>query len=153
MHPLKLTVISVSDTQITLSWKDNSAREEGYQIDRKTGPDGAFSEINRVSPDISSYTDTGLEPATSYSYRLRPYGETLGDYAYSTEVVTGTAPSVSSSNGGGGGGGGGCFIATAAYGSIMHPYVKELRKFRDTYLLTNYMGKVFVDLYYEYSPL
>jgi subtilisin family serine protease len=150
--PTELTVISVSDTQITLSWKDNSAREEGYQIDRKTGPDGAFSEINRVSPDISSYTDTGLEPATSYSYRLRPYGETLGDYAYSTEVVTGTAPSVSSSNGGGGGGGGGCFIATAAYGSIMHPYVKELRKFRDTYLLTNYMGKVFVDLYYEYSP-
>ena len=149
--PTELTVISVSDTQITLSWKDNSAREEGYQIDRKTGPDGAFSEINRVGPDISSYTDTGLEPSTSYSYRLRPYGSPLGDYAYSTEVVTGTASTVAG-GGGGGGGGGGCFIATAAYGSIMHPYVKELRKFRDTHLLNNYTGRVFVDLYYEYSP-
>jgi subtilisin family serine protease len=52
----------------------------------------------------------------------------------------------------GGGGGGGCFIATAAYGSIMHPYVKELRNFRDRYLLTNVLGRQFVTFYYKYSP-
>lgn len=54
--------------------------------------------------------------------------------------------------GGGGGGGGGCFIATAAYGSQMEPHVKILREFRDGFLLTNSIGKAFVQLYYTYSP-
>ncbi len=52
----------------------------------------------------------------------------------------------------GGGGGGGCFIATAAYGSPMEEHVKILRDFRDRFLLTNSAGKVFVDIYYAYSP-
>ncbi len=45
-----------------------------------------------------------------------------------------------------------CFIATAAYGSYLHPHVKALRKFRDQYLLTNYWGRIFVANYYKYSP-
>ena len=52
----------------------------------------------------------------------------------------------------GDGGGGGCFIATAAYGSIMEPRVKILRNFRDRFLLHNSIGKSFVRLYNTYSP-
>jgi hypothetical protein len=51
-----------------------------------------------------------------------------------------------------GGGGGGCFIATAAYGSLVEPHVKILRDFRDRFLITNFAGKSFVSLYYKYSP-
>jgi lysophospholipase L1-like esterase len=50
------------------------------------------------------------------------------------------------------GGGGGCFIATAAYGSLMEPHVKILREFRDNFMLGNTAGRVFVRLYYMYSP-
>ena len=49
-------------------------------------------------------------------------------------------------------GGGGCFIATAAYGSLMEPHVKILRNFRDRFLITNTIGNFFVKLYYKYSP-
>lgn len=45
-----------------------------------------------------------------------------------------------------------CFIATAAYGSNLEPDVATLRKFRDHFLLTNSIGRAFVDAYYQVSP-
>lgn len=53
-------------------------------------------------------------------------------------------PSTSTSNA--------CFIATAAYGSYLHPQVQLLRNFRDEYLLTNAPGRAFVAFYYLHSP-
>ena len=46
----------------------------------------------------------------------------------------------------------GCFIATAAYGSYLHPQVKILRDFRDEFLISNSLGRKCVHLYYQYSP-
>jgi hypothetical protein len=53
---------------------------------------------------------------------------------------------------GDGDGDGGCFIATAAYGSYLDPHVITLRNFRDKYMLTNSIGKKFVEYYYRHSP-
>jgi hypothetical protein len=46
-----------------------------------------------------------------------------------------------------------CFIASAAYGSQIEPYVNILRKFRDRFLHVNVIGKGFVRLYNTYLPL
>ncbi len=45
-----------------------------------------------------------------------------------------------------------CFIATAAFGSKNQTDVVLLRHFRDQFLLTNPIGKAFVETYYHYSP-
>jgi len=49
-------------------------------------------------------------------------------------------------------GSGHCFIATAAFGSYLHPYVGMLRDFRNAFLLTNKAGQAFVRWYYRASP-
>lgn len=51
-----------------------------------------------------------------------------------------------------GGSGSNCFIATAAFGSPMARQVDLLRNFRDSYLLTNGPGRLFVKYYYSKSP-
>lgn len=47
----------------------------------------------------------------------------------------------------------GCYIATMAYGDYDHPQVMELRKFRDEFLNKSVLGRIFISLYYKYSPL
>ncbi len=46
----------------------------------------------------------------------------------------------------------GCFVATACYGDYDAPEVLVLRQFRDSTLLTNPFGKLFVATYYATSP-
>lgn len=45
-----------------------------------------------------------------------------------------------------------CFIATAAFGSLFHPIVTDLRYFRDRFLRPYQAGRKFINWYYSWSP-
>ncbi len=45
-----------------------------------------------------------------------------------------------------------CFIATAAFGSSFHPFVEDLREFRNKFLNPFKFGRGFVNWYYSWSP-
>jgi len=48
--------------------------------------------------------------------------------------------------------GGICFIATAAYGSPLHPHLGLLREVRDRYIRTSSAGRLFLSVYERYAP-
>jgi hypothetical protein len=94
----------------------------------------------------TSCTLYGFNDNTTYYFVARAYN-IYGQESENSVELSKKVASIASSDGGGG-----CFIATAAYGSLMEPHVKILRDFRDRFLIGNTVGDGFVRLYYTYSP-
>jgi hypothetical protein len=87
-----------SSSQITLGWTDNSDNETGFKIERCTGVGcetnvANFGQIATVGAGVTSYTDTGLSPSTTYAYRVRAYNAG-GDSSYSNTVSGTTAAGI-----------------------------------------------------------
>ena len=88
-----MTVSTPSTTQINLLWTDNSSDETGFKIERKTGAGGTYAQIATVGASVTSYSNTGLTPGTTYFYRVRATNAS-GDSAYSNEASTTTLTTI-----------------------------------------------------------
>jgi subtilisin family serine protease len=115
--PSSLSATTISTSQIDLSWTDNSYGEHGFKIERKeSGED--YSQIATVGENVTTYSDTGLNGATTYYYRVRAYNA-AGSSVFSDEASTTMFNDTSVIGGATGGNsddsGSSCFIATAGF--------------------------------------
>ena len=70
--PSGLSAISISSTQINLSWTDNSNNETGFKIDRATSSDFLTGLTTvTVAANAITYSATGLTSGATYYFRVR----------------------------------------------------------------------------------
>jgi hypothetical protein len=86
--PHSLSVGNLSHLQVTLSWVDASGGTASFEIQRSTSGEG-FEVVAMLPPGTTSWTDTDVEPQTSYAYRIRAFIDgTPSDF--SAEIMAGT---------------------------------------------------------------
>ena len=83
--PSNLTATAISTTQINLSWtaSTDNVGVTGYLVERCQGA-GCQNFAQIATPVATTYNDTGLTPATSYSYRVRATDAASNLSGYST---------------------------------------------------------------------
>lgn len=86
--PSNLTASAPTTTTLALTWMDNSATEDGFQLDRSADGSNGWAPIIDTAANVTIHTDTGLTCNTPYHYRVRAHNA-AGNSAYSA-VATGT---------------------------------------------------------------
>ncbi len=86
--PSNLSAQALSATSARVTWTDDSAGETGFEIDADGF--GAFFPASRPGANATSATVTGLNPNTSYTFRIRSVGAPLGSSSYvvSNQITT-----------------------------------------------------------------
>lgn len=84
--PSSLQVTAFDTNSIDLSWTDNSADENQFEIHRDSG--SGFALHDTVGANVTTYSDTGLSQGTEYSYKVRAVGG--GESGPFSNVVTQT---------------------------------------------------------------
>ena len=83
LAPTDLIANAINPGQINLSWTDHADNETGFRIERKTGS-GVYAEVAIVGANVVTYSNTGLNPSTLYTYRVYAYNSS-GNSSYSNE--------------------------------------------------------------------
>ena len=92
VKPIGLAATVLSKNSISLTWTDNSDNEASFIIQRSLNGT-TWTEVGSVNENITSYIDNGLNPSTSYQYRIIARNA-FGNSLPSTKKTATTLPEV-----------------------------------------------------------
>ena len=81
--PAPVTTLGISQTQVRVTWKDNSSRETGYQVQRSKDGGRSFWLIGLVSANTTQLVDGTLAANSRVLYRVRGFRNTPNGVEYS----------------------------------------------------------------------
>ena len=87
-------VAASSDSLVQLNWTDQSSNETGFRLYRSSGG-STFALVATLGQNVQSYSNSGLSPGTTYTYRLTAYnstGESAAVQAFATTPQISIAP-------------------------------------------------------------
>jgi hypothetical protein len=159
--PGSMVVTDPQSSSATLSFlapgdDDLVGTVRGYEVRylAGTGPitETNFASANEVKFDVDvvppgapqTLTIKDLLPETEYTVAVRAFDE-----CHNTSAITTTSFSTATRRSGEVDA---CFIATAAYGSVLANDVEMLRRFRDGLLKRSMIGELAVEAYYTFGP-
>ena len=68
--PTALTVLAHTGAAVDLAWTDNSAYEEGYDIERSETGGWPFATVGSVGTNVTTFRDATVVPNRTYTYRV-----------------------------------------------------------------------------------
>lgn len=74
LTPSSLTAVQISDTSAVLSWINNTKLNTGFEVERAVNGT-PYSRVDSISRMASVDTIKGLQPDSSYSFRIRAVAE------------------------------------------------------------------------------
>ena len=86
--PSGLIATALSPLSIQLVWQDNSDIETGFKIERESAGSG-YTQIGTSGANVNHFTDVGLTPNTTYTYRVRAAND-AGNSGYTNEASAST---------------------------------------------------------------
>lgn len=70
LAPTVLTATPVTSARLDLSWTPGSTNEVEFRISRSNAPGGVFVQVGTAPAGASAFTDLGIDPLTTYYYRV-----------------------------------------------------------------------------------
>jgi len=92
LSPSALLGSQITENAALLTWKDNSANETGFQIEKSNDPIDGFTNVGTTNSNVNTYNVLNLQNSSKYFFRLRSFNED-GSSLYSNVIeITTLAP-------------------------------------------------------------